>query len=67
MNDELMELYSLLEYAVRQLQCCQIVYCKPVEEKPVLLEFYEKQVDALLLQLEAARKRPPQEAGEGSV
>ena len=56
MNDELMELYSLLEYAVRQLQCCQIVYCKPVEEKPVLLEFYEKQVDDLLLKIEALRK-----------
>jgi len=64
MNDEMMVLYSQLEYAVRQLRCCQIVYCKPVEENPVLFEFYEKQVDALLLRLEAARERPPQEAGD---
>ena len=56
MNDEMMELYSQLEYVARQLRRCQIVYCKPVEEKPVLFEIYEKKVDDLLLQIEALRK-----------
>ena len=63
MNDELMRLFFRLEYAVQTMRRRQKTAKKHDKEWQLLLADEEAMVDDLLLRLEAARERPPQEAG----
>ena len=63
MNDELMCLFFRLEYAVQTMRRRQKTAKKHGKEWQLLLADEEAMVDDLLLRLEAARERPPQEAG----
>ena len=57
MNDDMMILYSHLEYAVRRLRRSQTMYCAQDEVEQFLLSTSEKQVDDLLLKIEALREK----------
>ena len=57
MNDEMRVLYSQLEYAVRQLRRSQTMYCAQDEVEQLLLSTFEKQVDGILLRIEALREK----------
>ena len=63
MNDEMMALFYQLEYAVQTMRHRQKTAKKHGKEWQLLLADEEAMVDDLLLRLEAARERLPQEAG----
>lgn len=57
MNDEMMVLYSQLEYAVRTLRRRQAENGGQREADQFLLSTSEKQIDDLLLQIETLREK----------
>jgi len=63
MNDEMMRLFFRLEYAVQTMRRRQKAHGVQDEMQRCMREASEEMVDDLLLRLEAARERPPQEAG----
>ena len=64
MNDEMLVLFFQFFYSVQVMRHRQTARGSLSEIDQVMLGASEEAVDALLLRLEAARERPPQEAGD---